>query len=318
MKKWTQKSKDHVKKELPKENGHAKKWIQNNYDHLSNIGSAIASVLLSMLASFFYGVLTTTDESPKAYIFISLLIFTSALVIGLSFLSARIKKYIFKDKDYNRYVQKAYLAIQDYSLESQSFLMEHDPQKLDEWFLFNIQLAVNKCYDFFSSSFSSGEILIEETRFEVTYMTKSYKDKEITIPCSCNREKRTPTSMLMRHDNPTIYADTITAEIYREYDEHCKPSFRVIENTANTSNEDTAYKFVYENQKDRIKSSVVLPVLSHKNELLGTLVVHCNTPSFFSKKQSTFWYEILQLFACEIGKNKLLLDTTIVEGNEPF
>ena len=296
-----------------------KKWVLNNYDHISNIVSAIASVLLSLFTNYLYDKIKSEDAlGVNIYIVISLFIFAFAAIIGLSVLSKCIKKRIFKDEDLNNYIQKAYLAIQDYSLESQSHLQENKSKDLNNWVLQNIQLAVEKCYEFFYSSFSGAKILIEETKFEVTYMTLSYIDSKITIPCSCNREKRTPTSMLMREKDPDVYQNTVTAEIYKEYNDHCKPSFKIIENTNQEEASRQKYQFVYENQRERIKSSVVLPVLSHRNELLGTLVVHCNTLHFFKEEQRMFWYEILQLFASEIGKNKLLLDAMVVKGSEPF
>ena len=296
-----------------------KKWIVNNYDHISNIISAIASILLSLLASCIYDKIKSEDAlGVNIYIIITLIIFASGIIILLSMLSKYIKKLIFKDEDLNKYIQKAYLAIQDYSLESQSYLQEKESQSLNGWFLQNIQLAVNKCYDFFYASFGGDKILIEEIKFEVTYMTLSYIDSKITIPCSCNKEKRTPTSMLMRAKNPDIYQNTVTAEIYKEYNDHCKPSFKIIQSTIQEASSTQKYHFIYDNQKDRIKSSVVLPILSHKNELLGTLVVHCNSLNFFKEEQRLFWYEILQLFASEIGKNKLLLDTVVEKGSEPF
>lgn len=296
-----------------------KKLIVKNYDHISNIFSATASILLSLLASYIYDKLKSENTSGvNIYIIITLIIFATAAIILLSILSKHIKKYVFKDEDLNKYIQKAYLAIQDYSLETQSYFQEIGNKDLNSWVYQNIQSAVNKCYDFFYSSFGCNKILVEDTKFEVTYMTLSYKDSKITIPCSCNKEKRTPTSMLMREKNPDVYQNTVTAEIYKEYIEHCKPSFKIIEDTSQETTSKTKYHFVYDNQKDRIKSSVVLPILSHKNELLGTLVVHCNTPNFFKEEQRMFWYEILQLFASEIGKNKLLLDTMVKKGNEPF
>ena len=295
------------------------KWIQNNYDHISNVGSSISAVLLSMLANYLYTMLSLPEERAKVSnicIIIVLIIISFGIILALSHLFAHIKKSIFKDSDYNRYIQKAYLAIQDYSYESQNFYREIDNENIYKCFLHNIQLMVDKCYDFFVSSFSSGKILVKDVKFEVTFMTKSYKDSHITIPCSCNREKRTPTSMLYRNENPTIYDNTVTAEVYKEYEEHRKPTFRIIEDT--TTTDKVTYNFIYENQKSRIKSSVVMPILSHKNELLGTLVVHCDTPKFFEEKQKNFWYEILQLFACEIGKNMSLLDSTVQKDKVPF
>lgn len=295
------------------------KWIAKNYDHISNIISAIASILLSLLGDYIYDKIKSEDASGiNTYIIVTLIVFASIVIILLSMLSKYIKNHLFKDENLNNYIQKAYLAIQDYSLESQSYLQEKGSSDLNSWFFQNIQSAVNKCYDFLYSSFGSNKILIEELKFEVTYMTLSYIDSKITIPCSCNKEKRTPTSMLMREKNPDIYQNTVTAEIYKEYNDHCKPSFKIIENTIQETSPSKKYHFVYDNQKDRIKSSVVLPILSHKNELLGTLVVHCNATNFFREEQRSFWYEILQLFASEIGKNKLLLDAMVSKGSEPF
>lgn len=297
-----------------------RKWIENNFDHISNIISAIGSILLSLLASYVYDSLKNEKSTmTNNYIIFTLIVFICCFIIIFSIISNRIKNFYFKEADLNEYIQKAYFAVQDLSLESQSILQERNDKELSGWFMENMQLAVNKCYDFFYSSFSKSKTLIEETKFEVTFMTLSYIDGKITIPCSCNKEKRTPTSMLMRKRDPDIYQSTVTAEIYREYNTNCKPSFKIIENTSKQPEGSEPYNFVYENQKERIKSSVVLPILSHWNELLGTLVVHCNTPGFFKNEQSEFWYEILQLFASEIGKNRLLLDYSIKDkGDYPF
>ena len=209
------------------------------------------------------------------------------------------------------------MAIQNLSLKNQSVLQEkcdggYDKKAIQNWVLEGMQLAVENCYDFFYNSFGNGVRLIEEIKFEVTYMTLSYKDGKITIPCSWNREGRNPTSMLMRSSNPNLYDNTVTAEVYKEYNEHCKPAFKIVENTEKN------YSFIYDNQKDRIKSSIVLPILSHRSELLGTLVVHCNSENFFKEEQRDFWYEIMQLFASEIGMYKLLLDFVVEEGDMPF
>lgn len=295
-----------------------KRFLIKNFDHISNVVSAILSIGLSILASVVYDNFKQ-DEQTKSNIFIliSLGIFVLTLIVVISIISKRIKNHIFKDEKYHEYIQKAYLAIQNLSLKNQAILQEkcngdYDKRAIQKWALEGMQLAVENCYNFFYNSFANGVRLIEETKFEVTYMTLSYKDNKITIPCSWNREGRTPTSMLMRSSNPNIYANTVTAEIYKEYYEHCKPSFKIVEST------ESNYSFIYDNQKDRIKSSIVLPILSHRSELLGTLVVHCNSKNFFKEEQRDFWYEIMQLFASEIGMYKLLLDFVFEKGDVPF
>ena len=84
---------------------------------------------------------------------------------------------------------------------------------------------------------------------------------------------------------------------------------------------DKSYAKTYSDQKSRIKSSVILPVLSHKNELLGTLVVHCNQACFFKMERRDFWNELLEMFSVELGYQKLLLDYYIEEysdAHKPF
>ncbi|MBN2830021.1 MAG: hypothetical protein JXR56_06855, partial [Candidatus Cloacimonetes bacterium] len=61
-------------------------------------------------------------------------------------------------------------------------------------------------------------------------------------------------------------------------------------------------------QKDRIKSSIVYPVLSPKNELMGTIVLHCDKSSFFKKEDKQLWSDILELYAKEIAREKVMLD----------
>ena len=131
-----------------------KKWIRGNYDQLSNIASAIISVCLSLVASYSYDILKGDESVPSnSYIICTLIIFVFAAIVGISFLSKKLKKDLFAVDLLNNNIQKAYLAIQDLSLESQSYLQEHDNKNLEGWVFQNIKLAVNKCYDFFSSSF---------------------------------------------------------------------------------------------------------------------------------------------------------------------
>lgn len=301
-------------------------WIRNRiidyYDHISNIVSAISSVLLSLLANYIYEFLCADNESlsyANYFIIITLIFFVIALIVGVSFVSQKIKKHLFHDKYYNEYIQKAYFAIQDLSKRNQEEFQNlcgitYNKTDLIQWIMRCMQISVDECYNFFHNSFGNRSSWHSDStiNFEVTYMTLSYKDDKITIPFSCNYERRTPTSMLMRDYNPDVYNGTVTAEIYNEYNKHRKPTFRIIESTKK------GYKFIYDNQNSRIRSSIVLPVLSHKSELLGTIVVHCNKDYFFCENQRRFWYEIMQLFALEIGTYQLMLSNIVEKGDVPF
>ena len=163
----------------------------------------------------------------------------------------------------------------------------------------NIQNIINSLYNYFEVEYGKQIDGQNRINFEVTFMTKSYKDKKITIPASANRNGRSPNSMLFREENPDLYDHTVTAKIY----ESNRPEIVVVENT-NIEN----YNEVYDGQKQRIKSSIVYPVLSDKNELLGTIVVHCDKESFFRKLDSAVWGEIMEIYAKKVALEKVKID----------
>jgi GAF domain-containing protein len=110
--------------------------------------------------------------------------------------------------------------------------------------------------------------------FEVTFMTKSYVDGKITIYAYQNRDRRAPPSLLLREHDPDLYErGTETSKIYQMV----KPEMRIISNTFVGMPDEVhgEYQSLYTGQLDRIKSSIIYPVLSDSNQLLGTVVVHC-------------------------------------------
>ncbi len=172
----------------------------------------------------------------------------------------------------------------------------------------NFQLLSEMLYNTLESHFGDEENIENRIEFEVTFMTRSYIDGEITIPVCANRDKRAPRSMLLRKENHYIYNDTVTAEIYRDV----RPKPRIIENTADNNN----YKEIYSGQKSRIQSSIIYPVLSDTNELLGTLVVHCNLARFFKERDVKYWCELLEIFSKRIAIEKVQLDRLYADLNE--
>jgi GAF domain-containing protein len=163
----------------------------------------------------------------------------------------------------------------------------------------SIQRLVEAAYSTFEAAFGAGMTSDERIDFEVTFMTRSYDDGEITIPACANREGRTPRSMVFRQDNQKIYDNTVTAQIYRE----ARPSIHVVENT-----DEPDYDELYPGQKARIRSSIVFPVLSDTNELFGTLVVHCDRPGYFRRHDSKYWTDMLEIFAKRIALDKARMD----------
>jgi GAF domain-containing protein len=163
-----------------------------------------------------------------------------------------------------------------------------------------IDSLIRGLYQLFEARFAESRRATERIDFEVTFMARSYRDQGITIPFHSNRRGRRPQSMDERQNNPKIYETTITAELYRSDN----PQMRIIEDT----NAGEEYKELYPSQKKRILSSVVFPVRSARNELLGTLVVHCNRKGFFRASSARFLEELLEIFAQRIAFEKLTLD----------
>jgi GAF domain-containing protein len=164
-----------------------------------------------------------------------------------------------------------------------------------------IALIVQSAYQCFESQFGDSEKIDNRVEFEVTFMTKSYRDEFITIPAYANRYGRAPHSMQKRKENPKVFEDSMTAMVYKSP----RHDMRLIEDTADPA---ASYVELYPGQKMRIRSSVIYPILSEQNALLGTLVVHCNHAFFFRTGDSKFWSELLEIFARRLALEKVRLD----------
>jgi hypothetical protein len=164
-----------------------------------------------------------------------------------------------------------------------------------------LQDIIDAAYQTFESTYGKTFINNERINFEVTFMTKSYVDDYITIPASANKDGRSPLSMVLRKTKPEIFENTISANIYRE----TRPNVKIIEDT---SNQKFGYEELYAHQLDRIKSSIISPVFSNTNELLGTLVVHCDLTNFFNYDKLKYWTNLLEIFAKRLAFEKAKLD----------
>jgi GAF domain-containing protein len=163
---------------------------------------------------------------------------------------------------------------------------------------------VQAAYDALTANFGQAERFDERIDFEATFMTKSYLDEEITIAAWANRADRKPTSMQQRASNPKVYERTVTADVYHAD----RPGMQIVEDT---SASESGYAELYAGQKQRIKSSVVYPVLSSEYELLGTLVLHCDHPCFFAWRDEKFWRTFCEVFATRLALAKLQLDESM-------
>lgn len=61
----------------------------------------------------------------------------------------------------------------------------------------NIKQIVYAAYSTFEGTFGKSIDVKQRIDFEVTFMTKSYKDGGITIPASANRDNKSPRSMIL-------------------------------------------------------------------------------------------------------------------------
>ncbi|HYG35087.1 MAG TPA: GAF domain-containing protein [Clostridia bacterium] len=163
-----------------------------------------------------------------------------------------------------------------------------------------IQAYVRAAYLTFEDKFGNGSDPLQRINFEVTFMTMSYKDNHITICACANRENRAPRSMVLREKDRDIYKHTETAKIYAA----ARPEPIIVGNTSQAK----GYAELYAGELARLCSSIIYPVLSDKNELLGTIVVHCDRPNFFSAERNKYWFELLEVFAKRIALEKRKLD----------
>jgi hypothetical protein len=157
--------------------------------------------------------------------------------------------------------------------------------------------ATGDLYATLEAEYSPGTSMMEHIEFEVTFMTQSLIDGNITIAAWANRTGRAPKSLRYRVTDPNFYDDTETARLYSDPN----LSARYIEST-----DETEYKELYTGQKQRIKSSVIYPVADDRYTLLGTLVVHCDKVGFFKSEAQKFWGELLEPYTKRLALARAL------------
>ena len=166
-----------------------------------------------------------------------------------------------------------------------------------------ISAIVDDAYRLFEARYGESDKLENRIDFEATFIARSYLDEGLTIPAYANRNRRVPRSMRQREGNPRRFDGTVAAQLYRET--NTTPRLQIISAT-----DDPKYNYVemYPGQKERVKSSLVHPVLSPQNVLVGVLVVHCNRARFFQEEDRRYWTELLELFAKRLALEKVKLD----------
>lgn len=175
--------------------------------------------------------------------------------------------------------------------------------------LINIEALVQSLYELFDAKYQDDSVPGERIYIETCFMTRSYRDKQITISAWANNDGRQPTSLSIRSTEPGIYDRTVTADMYRESAQK-RPEPRLIEDTGSDPN----YVHLYPTQHQRIKSTIVYPVLSASSQLLGALVATADRANYFRSNDRAYWYSIMDLYERRLGLEFLRLDLAVKEG----
>lgn len=166
--------------------GRIRGFLINNRKYLQTTATVFFTLVLNNVSNFLYDFLEKRTELEgtgwlRIIILIMLLIFLIFILDKLY--DSVLNKIVPEIKDdenlkkANKYVkgviansQRKYLNYNTFDVESISKITQ---EIIDEY--------IQTCYNFFNNIYSGTE-LYTKINFEVTFMTKSYKDKEITIP----------------------------------------------------------------------------------------------------------------------------------------
>lgn len=210
-------------------------------------GSSIISVLLAIGSNYLYAKLSQllNDKVSPITLFIIGAVFLCVTIL-LFFVIACLAQRLYPESWDDQYMKHAFLHLKELGANRQESFQESLPlpspapsnQFLVDEFAQCMNLTIKSCYAFFNSAFSETGELVNDIRFEVTFMTESYRDGKITIPFAANKENRTPVSMLLRKGNPEIFAKTETARVYNMD----RPTMILIEDTNLVPSYEPTYK----------------------------------------------------------------------------
>ncbi len=131
----------------------------------------------------------------------------------------------------------------------------------------------------------------ERVNFEVTLFTPSRVDSNLTIAAWRNKDMRRPKSLRKKENGePDIYKKTEAAKLINLG----ASATKVISDTAKPQ---ANYEQLYDDQKARIQSSVLHPIVSPASKPLGVLVLHCEVAKFFKEADQRYWSELFSVFA---------------------
>ena len=158
-----------------------------------------------------------------------------------------------------------------------------------------INRLITAAWEVVNSHHNVSVAATDRLNFEMTLITQSLCDSELTIASWCNRDNFRPKSLLLRTEgDKTIYHRTEAAKMIEK---RITDTLVIEDTSAPTEN----YEALYEGQKARIRSSVLYPILSPKSEHLGVLVLHCERTKFFRVNDARYWRELFSVFGPSIA-----------------
>lgn len=307
-------------------------WIYKNYKILEKVFklfSQIIMFLIGFLINAHSEEILKKINGNKMFFNIGVFLFLFLILAILMFIGEKIKKAIMsslftiQEKD----LLNAFKSVNELEINLRHYIenklatvnlenLNSLKRILIETKKYNIEEIIKKCYEFFQNTYGKEKGLSNEIEFEVNFMTKSYLDDEITISVSCNKKHLHPKSIAIRYryeennfDNQRVYEKTETAKIY-ENNSTCMTLI------SNTSDGKSGYVFLHENQENRIKSTIISPVLSNNSLVIGTIVVNSDQKNFFKEIDRKFWDDLISVFSVEIAKEKVILDKLLEKDKD--
>jgi GAF domain-containing protein len=191
-------------------------------------------------------------------------------------------------------INQKYLTKCDSLIENKHFISEEIFRETLICDQNRLQQLVEAIWDVINSHHNSSADELERINFEVTLITPSRRDSHLTIAAWKNRDMRRPRSLAKREMNPSLYEDSEAAKIIKAG----SVSTEIIEDT---SRPEVNYAQYYRDQRLRIRSCVLHPIISPAHKHLGVLVLHCDRPGFFKKEDQRYWSEFFAIFSSTVG-----------------
>lgn len=287
------------------------RWLAAQSDVRVAVVQAVGVGVLAWVGAVLSIALTARDGIGFVLVSVVTLLTVSAFALAARWVTMVRDKYVGERKEAIAFVHE---QLERVAIESQADILNDRAKTLVPAApAEDIRRITRAVYEFVSRYRSTG-LPGEEVVLEAVFMTQSYADGLITIAAWANTDDRKPRSLTMREDNPEIYDATVTADVYREAEQR-RPEPRIIEDTAS----DSDYQQLYDRQYQRIRSTVVHPVLSGAGDLLGTLVATADHAGFFRHADARYWESLFTIYARRLALQKVRLDRSVVAGSvKPF